>query len=486
MKSPLVQAAGVLVATATLTACAPDLTLVPEGAGGSGGQGGSSTSGAGGGGNAPEPPEAPHVKELAALSQGGSLTAVSCAQDGLGTFWLAGTFRTPLTLGATELPNGGGDDAFVAQLGDVEGAMAPLQAKAYGGAANQVLAGVAGRSAGGVLLGANLTGLAAWGDTTYDPAPGQHGLLGGVEASLTDGSSRYLAGAGYSAVSDVAVIANLRVAVGTYTGSLDVDGVKAPESQESDAFVLQWDAATGAVTVHTLGGANDQTGARVAIAADGKVVVGLSFRGTLELPPLGSFESAGGQDIALVGLGEDGAPTWAKTFGDAADQALTALGPTKDGGFLWAAATTGSTWDIGQGAFDTSAGVLTARLDDQGNVQWSQGFAGPGTVKVNSVVETDQGEAVWAGEVGGSATWGGLELGGAAKSHALLAGADEEGKNAWALVLGGDGEQVWNKLLVAGDDVVACGTYVGEANAGALVTAASDVRTALWTRVGRQ
>jgi hypothetical protein len=43
-------------------------------------------------------------------------------------------------------------------------------------------------------------------------------------------------------------------------------------------------------------------------------------------------------------------------------------------------------------------------------------------------------------------------------------------------VLGGDGEQAWNKLLVAGDDVVACGTYVGEASAGALATAALETR----------
>lgn len=475
--------AAVAVTAGALTGCAPDLSLVPEG---TGGQGGGATSSAGGGGSAPEPLTPPQVKELTALSTGGDLSDVSCTQDGMGSFWLAGTFRTPLTLGATVLPSSGGDDAFVAQLGEVGGKTAAVQSLAYGGSANQSLTSLAGQAAGGVVLGANLTGAFVWGETTYDPEPGQHGLLGGIDSALTETSSVYLSGTGYSEVADIAALGDKRAAVGSYAGNVDVDGVTTPASQGLDAFLVLWDASTDGKVVQTLGGADDQVAAKVVLTPSGEVVLGLSFRGTLEVPGLGAFASVGGQDVALVGFGEDGTPTWVKAFGDAADQTLTALSAGKDGDLLWAATTTGATWDLGQGAVDTSAGALTARVDPQGAPRWAQGFAGLGEVRVNSFVETEAGEAVWAGEVSGSATWAGLEMGGAAKSHAWLAGADEEGKNPWALVLGGDGEQTWNKVLRTGDDVVACGTYVGEASAGALEVAASEEHTAMWMRVGRQ
>ncbi len=94
------------------------------------------------------------------------------------------------------------------------------------------------------------------------------------------------------------------------------------------------------------------------------------------MPPAhGSVNNA---DLYLVKTDSEGALLWSRTLGGTGWDFATAVQETRDGGYVLA----GATNSFGAGGQD----ILLVRLDDQGAVLWSSTFGGPGNERAEGVL----------------------------------------------------------------------------------------------------
>jgi len=100
---------------------------------------------------------------------------------------------------------------------------------------------------------------------------------------------------------------------------------------------------------------------------------------------------AGDWDVWLLKLGADGAVQWQKTYGGPRSETTSAdpVQQTADGGYI----VTGRTASFGAGGYD----VWMLKLDENGTVQWQKTYGGPGDDEAHAVRQTLNGGYVVAG-----------------------------------------------------------------------------------------
>jgi uncharacterized delta-60 repeat protein len=111
---------------------------------------------------------------------------------------------------------------------------------------------------------------------------------------------------------------------------------------------------------------------------------------------------AGGYDVWVLKLDENGVIQWQKTFGGPSDDEAHSVRQTLDGGY----AVAGFTWSFGAGDWD----IWVLKLDGNGAIQWQKTFGGTENEVCWSIHHTSDGGCVVAGETesfgaGGSDFW---------------------------------------------------------------------------------
>lgn len=101
-----------------------------------------------------------------------------------------------------------------------------------------------------------------------------------------------------------------------------------------------------------------------------------------------SFGS-GAWDIYLVRTDVNGDLLWAKAIGGVTEERAATVQQTNDGGFIVAGYTT-SFGSVGPDAY-------VVKTDDNGNVEWSKTYNGPGGEFVNSILQTTDGGYILTG-----------------------------------------------------------------------------------------
>lgn len=176
-----------------------------------------------------------------------------------------------------------------------------------------------------------------------------------------------------------------------------------------------------------------------AISADelGNVFLAINLASTVDLGD-GEVTSAGAQDMVVVKLGDGGATLWSKVFGDLSDQVIRGLAADKSGGVVFTGSLSGSAnfggevlWSAG-GCCPASSDVVIVRLDDSGKHIWSKNF-GNSSPQVGAAVAIDpSGAVIVAGELTGSADFGGAILTSADKSDVFVVKLDQSGSHVWS------------------------------------------------------
>ncbi len=95
------------------------------------------------------------------------------------------------------------------------------------------------------------------------------------------------------------------------------------------------------------------------------------------------------QDFFIVKTDEQGNVEWDRDFGGSAYDVVVSVQNTNDGGYVIA----GSTQSYGAGCVD----AFVAKLDGFGKTEWQKTFGGPGDDLAISVIETGEGDIVFAG-----------------------------------------------------------------------------------------
>jgi predicted secreted protein len=125
---------------------------------------------------------------------------------------------------------------------------------------------------------------------------------------------------------------------------------------------------------------------------------------------------AGGCDLWILKLNEDGAVQWQRTYGGGSPDAADLIIQTSDGGYLVA----GYTASYGAGAID----MWLLKLSPGGSIQWQKAYGGHGEDEAVGIEQTRDGGYVMAGETAsyGAGDW-----------------------DVWILKLRSDGTVQWQK-----------------------------------------
>jgi hypothetical protein len=157
--------------------------------------------------------------------------------------------------------------------------------------------------------------------------------------------------------------------------------------------------------IHGYGGQGDEHGFdAVALPNGGYLLAGKT-----------SSSGAGGDDVYLVAVDEDGEVLWERVHGGAAHDVGQAVIRTDDGGF----ALTGYT-----GIPPNDYRVLLMKFDFEGGLEWQNAFGGEGALKGRDLVQTSDGGYLIIAETG---------------FHLIR--TDDQGELSWESALGSSGDQ---------------------------------------------
>jgi hypothetical protein len=150
---------------------------------------------------------------------------------------------------------------------------------------------------------------------------------------------------------------------------------------------------------------------------------------------------AGGLDFYLIRTDPDGQVLWEATYGGEDDEYGWALSPTEDGGFVLA----GQTESYGSGDID---GYLI-KVDDSGELQWSQTYGGPDEDRLFSIDLCQDGGFILTGTSGQSST----------SRDVYLVRTDAQGELLWESRIGADADDVGHDVRQLVDGTFAVAGY---------------------------
>jgi hypothetical protein len=149
-----------------------------------------------------------------------------------------------------------------------------------------------------------------------------------------------------------------------------------------DVFLIKTDAFGNVQWAKTYGEAGNDAANSVRQTSDGGYIVAGGTH---------SF-SAGWGDIFLIKTNASGNLQWAKTYGGTSEDWASSVQQTSDGGYIVA----GYTASFGAGGGD----VFLVKIDTFGNLQWVKTYGGTGSDQARSVQQTSDGGYIVAGWTG--------------------------------------------------------------------------------------
>jgi hypothetical protein len=318
--------------------------------------------------------------------------ATALATDPSGSILLTGGFTGQLDFGggplaATSSPDLW-EDIFIVKL---DAQSHHVWSKAFGDFGPQAGLSVVASGTGNVLFGGRFSGTIDLGggplsSTQFNSNDMFVAKLGPAGAHLW---SRRFGGAMGGSIHSVAFADDERaVLAGSFAGTVDFGG--GPLTAVGFAgFVAALDIDGDHVWSVAIPTTQSVGAVVVAAHESGPVVVATTFEGSVEFGG-DLLESEGGKDIFLGAIASNGAPLWARRFGDSADQEVGALTSDSQGNLVLTGAFSGSV-DFGGGPLESEGTqrMFVAELDLDGNHLESRGVGEAPGYYVPTIVAAD-------------------------------------------------------------------------------------------------
>lgn len=209
------------------------------------------------------------------------------------------------------------------------------------------------------------------------------------------------------------------------------------------------------------GDAAAQYGLAITHDAAGNVIIAGAFSGTVAFG-VNTLTSAGNSDIFVAKFAPDGAPIWAKSFGDGKDQSARAIAADAQGNVVVVGQFVGSV-NFGGSSF-TSVGpnfddAFIVKLGPQGNHIWSKKFGDINSQVPHGIAVSATGDIAMVGDFQTNMTFDAIAINSAGDTDAFVAVFDSAGNAKWAKAFGDVGAQsahavafdATGNVLVTGD-----------------------------------
>jgi hypothetical protein len=339
-------------------------------------------------GSTPQPPEA----WLNRYGDSSDQTASSLAVNAAGEIALTGTAKGTIDFGNIPWPGATTDtDVFVVKMSE---AGQSLWSRRFGDSCDQRGSAAALSSKGNLLIAGDFCGKMDFGSTTVETQGGEVDAFIALFDTLgEDVYSLRIGGKGAQIARAAAIDAQGNaIIVGSFDGTLDDGAGSVPTAGQEDAFVIKLDPAGKLLWSRRFGGPEADVALAVALDGTGNIVVGGSFRGSVDfgggaLTAAPTFTSA-----FVVELDPDGNHLFSRRYGADGNAAALAVGVGQNGTI----AVTGSfdgTIDMGTGVFSSAGGkdVFLTTIDGSGTTVWGRAFGGSESESGTSVVVSSDG-----------------------------------------------------------------------------------------------
>lgn len=249
------------------------------------------------------------------------------------------------------------------------------------------------------------------------------------------------------------------------TGSVDVAGAPLALRGQPGAAVVALGAADGADAWAVSVGSTDWVVIRAIAAVGGDVIAVGSFAGTIRAGDR-VVSSAGASDGFAVRVGPDGKVRWLIRIGGEYADAIAAVASAPDGAILGGSYTSvADARGVPLEPIDPesiSADAFVARIDDDGEVMWAQGFGGESDDAVAGVAVTADGTFACAATLRGTAFIDDKVVSTRGLADAALITFDGGGHRRAVALIGGDDYDTAAGLAALGNDLVIAAAYSGK------------------------
>ncbi|MCR9164781.1 MAG: hypothetical protein ACE37F_33610 [Nannocystaceae bacterium] len=276
---------------------------------------------------------------------------------------------------------------------------------------------------------------------------------------------------------------NVYVVGNTYGPSIDL-GAGPQATQDSDAFVVSYDASGSYRWSRLISGPDYDNARGVAVDGSGDVFVLLESEGSLDAGA-GLSTPMGDRDLLVASFDQTGAPLWSERFGAAGVSLLGHDLASNDAGDLVAVGVV-----LGSGAIDFGGGALAAGggqdgfalgLTAAGGHRFSRRLAGSGSDGLHGAAVSDTGGALLVGSFDGTVDYGGGAMTSTGTGlDGLVMRVDVAGNTVWTEHHGGTGSVFARKVVVdASGNAYVTGTFGGSLTVGGVAMTASGLSDAL-------
>ncbi len=215
-----------------------------------------------------------------------------------------------------------------------------------------------------------------------------------------------------------------------------------PGKGESDYWIVKINGTGHTLWTKTYGGRGADALSAIVPAPDGGYLLGGSSSSGLGGDKTGTRR--GEDDFWLVKIDSNGNKQWDKTLGGKGSESLFALLPTTDGGYL--AGGTSSSGISGDVTDDNRGSVISAdfwvaKIDGNGRKQWTRRFGGNEQDYLRSMIRTADGDYLLGGSSLSDKSGEVSE-----KNRTELSGKGGTGADYWIVKIGGrTGHKLWDK-----------------------------------------
>ncbi|MGD8415217.1 MAG: nucleotide-binding protein, partial [Candidatus Latescibacterota bacterium] len=264
------------------------------------------------------------------------------------------------------------------------------------------------------------------------------------------------------------------VAVGGFYGDLYIGCAWLERTPSTDAFVVKFDGDGGCLWGKSFGdAATRQSATHVAIDNAGNVIVAGSFEETTDFGG-GELASTGGFNMFLVKLDAQGNHLWSRRYGDADELTLGEINglAVDDSSEVVMTGSFAGTLDFGGGPLASAGGLdmFVVKLDEDGNHQWSRSFGGAAQQTPKSVDVDGDGNIVATGFFSGEVDFDGGPLTNTSASDVFVVKLDPAGSHLWSARYGnanaGDYHRARGVAVDGADNIVVAGEFEGDIDFG--------------------
>ncbi|MFH1319823.1 MAG: T9SS type A sorting domain-containing protein [Bacteroidota bacterium] len=158
-----------------------------------------------------------------------------------------------------------------------------------------------------------------------------------------------------------------------------------------DAWIVKLGSSGNIEWERSYGGTSDDYGISIDLSDDGGYIVGAASSSTDD----DVWGNIGGMDCWVLKLNSTGDTIWTKNYGGTSSEYIESIMATNDGGYVFAGESNSSNGDVtsNNGASD----YWIVKLDSLGNIQWKGSYGGSWYDEIRSLEQTSDGGYIAAG-----------------------------------------------------------------------------------------